>query len=155
MAEIRRIYFEEGSAARVIEEPLPSREERERERRRKELEIRRARERRKRAAMRRNRVQTVYLLIGVCFAAVFFIGYVYLQADTQSTMRSVASLKEEIADLKAKNSAETNRIDAEANLSVVKDAAQNRLGMVYAGSDRIVYYTVGDSDYMSQYEDAK
>ena len=42
-------------------------------------------------------------------------------------------------------------MNAGANLETVKDKAQKSLGMVYADSSQIVYYTMEDTDYMDQY----
>ena len=72
MAQVRRFYFEEGSAAREIYEPLPSREEREIERKKRERAYRRAKEQRKAIAMRQNRLYTIYLCLGVLVFATFF-----------------------------------------------------------------------------------
>ena len=37
------------------------------------------------------------------------------------------------------------------NLETIKEKAQKDLGMSYADSDQIVYYSVDNSDYMNQY----
>ena len=46
-----------------------------------------------------------------------------------------------------------NEVMTTTNLSEIKDKAINELGMVYATSNQIVYYSVDGSDYMSQYHD--
>jgi hypothetical protein len=68
-------------------------------------------------------------------------------------MSNISSIEEETSELKAANQATENRINSAANLQAVKDAAMNRLGMVYANSGQIVYYSMDDDDYMSQYND--
>lgn len=152
MAKVRRYYFEEGSAVRVSEDPLPSREERARRERERRKQERRAKERRKREAMHRSRRSALGLCGMTALICGFLVGYVYLQAETQTSMRHIAALEDEITTLKADNAAEQNRISAEMNLKDVRDAAAG-LGMVYADNGQIVYYTVGDSDYMTQYDD--
>ena len=67
-------------------------------------------------------------------------------------MSNISSLESQVSDLKAENQATENRINSEANLQTVKDAALNRLGMVYANSGQIVYYDMDEDDYMSQYD---
>ena len=153
MAQVRRFYFEEGSAARQIYEPLPSREEREIERKKRERAYRRAKEQRKAIAMRQNRLYTIYLCLGVLVFATFFAYYVGIQAKTADHQRKVTALRMEVSEMKADNAAESNRVYAATNLTTVRDVAINQLGMKYAGNDKIVYYSVSDNDYMSQYED--
>lgn len=154
MTEVER-YSYDGNAVRVHTAPIPSREERDAEERRRRNKARRERENRKKAAMARSRRHTFRLCLIAAFCAATFFCYVYLQAETQTTMRHVASLEDEISTLKADNSAEKNRISGYENLNQVKETAQNSLGMVYAGQGQIVYYTVDDSDYMNQYDDVK
>jgi hypothetical protein len=85
--------------------------------------------------------------------AAFFMGYIHLQNDINTSMSNISSIEEETSELKAANQATENRINSAANLQAVKDAAMNRLGMVYANSGQIVYYSMDDDDYMSQYND--
>ena len=154
MTEVQK-YSYDGNAVRVHTVPIPTREEREAEERRRRNKARREREDRKKKAMARSRRHTIRLCITAAVCAIAFFGYVYLQAETQTTMRKVANLEDEISALKADNSAEKNRISASENLNQVKETAQNSLGMVYAGDGQIVYYTVDDNDYMNQYDDVK
>ncbi|MCR4782603.1 MAG: hypothetical protein K5851_07680 [Lachnospiraceae bacterium] len=153
MAEVKRYYFEEGNTVRKIDAPLPSLEERRKEAKRNKEIQRRKTNRRKEMAMRRNKLNAIFFGVAILFASVFFASYVYMQTSIQDCNRSIASLEGEISDIKAKNMSMTNRINAEANLDNVKDAAVNRLGMNYATPDNIVYYNIDDSDFMSQYKD--
>jgi hypothetical protein len=68
-------------------------------------------------------------------------------------MNRVAELESELARVNADNKAAESRIATTTNLSEIKDKAINDLGMVYATSNQIVYYSVDGSDYMSQYHD--
>ena len=152
MANIQTYYIEDGNTIRKEYEAVAAPDY---ERERKERRQRREHEKQHRRAqvMRRNRLYTVYLTIGVAFFCLFFVGYIRLQNDITTSMNHIASLKTQISDLKAENSATQNRISTTANLSNVKNAAVNQLGMVYANADQIVYYDMNDEDYMSQYSD--
>lgn len=152
MALVRTYYYEEGNTARNL---VPEREWQEREEQRREEEKRRkrARARKQARAMRRNRLYTIYLTMGCVVLAAFFMGYIHLQNDINTSMSNISSIEEEASELKAANQATENRINSAANLQAVKDAAMNRLGMVYANSGQIVYYSMDDDDYMSQYND--
>ena len=69
-----------------------------------------------------------------------------------SHMNQAAELESQVTELKASNSALEGRIASSTNLGVVKQAAINDLGMVYANTDQIVYYSIDDTDSMSQYK---
>ena len=151
MAVIKTYYYEEGNAAKNL---YPEREwqERERQRREDEKRKRRAKARKRAKVMRRNKINTVYLTLGAILLGAFFVGYVNLQNDINTSMSNISSLESQVSDLKAENQATENRINSEANLQTVKDAAINCLGMVYANSGQIVYYDMDEDDYMSQYD---
>jgi len=152
MAVIRTYYYEEGNTARNL---LPEREwqERQQQRREDEKRRRRAQARKQARIMRRNKIYTVYLTLGALMLALFFVGYVNLQNDINTSMSNISDLESQVSDLKSENQATENRINSEANLQAVKDAAINRLGMVYANSGQIVYYSMDEDDYMSQYNE--
>ena len=149
----KRFYFEEGNTVRrmaIPEEEWKKKKERERKeriRRRRAIEIHNA------AVLHQNKVSTMALIAAVAVLSMFFVSYVRLQNDINTSMRNIANLEETITELKSQNQAAENRINSAANLEMVKDAAVNRLGMVYANADQIVYYTVEETDYMSQYAD--
>ncbi len=153
MTQVKRYYVEDGSAVREIAAPLPTREEREQEKRERAKKEARKKEVRKAQAMRQSRNFTIALCAGIVVFALFLTYYVHLQALTQEKMRTVAALQEELTELKSENVEESNRVYASSNLSTIREVAENELGMSYAGNDKIVYYTVEDNDYMSQYED--
>lgn len=152
MALVRTYYYEEGNTAKNL---LPEREWRELEEKRREEEKRRrrARQRKQARAMRRNRLHTIYLTLGCMVLGAFFMGYLHLQNEINTSMSNISSIEEQTSELKLANQATENRINSEANLQAVKDAAMNRLGMVYANSGQIVYYSMDNDDYMSQYNE--
>ncbi len=153
MAEINTYYFEEGSTARDIIEVMPNREEIERRQRENAKRQRRAEERHKRYLMRKTKVFTIYLMMALMLFTGFLIESLTLQNDISTSMNNIASLENDISDLKASNKATEARINTNVNLYLIKLQALNNLGMVYASGDQIVYYDMDDSDYMSQYAD--
>ena len=90
--------------------------------------------------------------MAVAFCVCFFVGYIYLQTRVNERVDNIAKLETEISALKADNGAAEARINTSANLANVRNTALNELGMVYAGSDKIVYYDMETSDSMNQYK---
>ena len=177
MREINNIYFQEGNTVRV-ETPsfkqqayqgyryqtvssvanrplrnLPNREQRDKEL--KEERERQAKEmhRRQVAAMRRSRLMTVYMIVAVALASGLFVGYVSLQNEITTHMKSIAVMENQLSEVKADNKVAESRIATSTNLTDIKNSAINDLGMVYATSSQIVYYSMDADDYMSQYKD--
>ena len=66
-------------------------------------------------------------------------------------MRQISNLETQISELKTTNDASEKRLDTTMNLETIKEKAQKDLGMSYADSDQIVYYSVDNTDYMNQY----
>ena len=89
-------------------------------------------------------------VVVTCF---MLVGYVALQTNVTTRMNHIAELETELSTMKADNKAAESRIATTTNLTEIKDKAINELGMVYATSNQIVYYSVDGSDYMSQYQD--
>ena len=79
--------------------------------------------------------------------------YVHLQADITTRMSNISALEKEIADLKTDNDTTLKRVNTSINLNEIKEKAIAELGMVYAAPDQIAYYSIEDSDYMTQYEE--
>lgn len=152
MREIHTYYVEEGSAARKLAIPEEEWRELEVERKREERKRRRAKEQKNVRAMKKNRIHAMNLILAATVLSGFFIGYLRLQSDINSSMKHIASLETEITELKSQNQAAENRIHSTANLQAVKKSAL-KLGMVYATADQIVYYDMEDTDYMTQYAD--
>lgn len=159
MQEVRTYYVSEGNTVRqpdIVLSParsLPTRELREREKR-EEAEARlKVTNRRRKAALRKNRILTGYMVTVVLAACFMLVVYVSLQNSVTTRLNNIAALQNELSELNADNNAAESRISTSTNLSDVKEAAINRLGMVYATSSQIVYYNTDTSDYMSQYHD--
>ena len=156
MAQFQTYYYEDGNAARRYEAvALPTREDRARELFEEKLRIKRARIRAHKRAKRLNRRYTALLFGGIVLMGAFFVSYVHIQNRITTSMAHIAKLEKQITEIKTENAAAKSRISTTANLGAIQKTAIKDLGMVYANSDQIVYYTVDDEDYMSQYEDIK
>lgn len=156
MAQFQTYYFEDGNAVRRYDAvALPTREDRARELYEQREMERRARLRAHRKAKRANRRYTVMLMMSVVLMGAFFVAYVHLQNRITTSMNNISKLEKQIATLKTENAAAKSRISTTANLGRIQKVAMKDLGMVYANSDQIVYYTIDDEDYMSQYEEVE
>ena len=161
MQELQTYYYNEGNAVRKEVQPsyvrparvLPTREQRELEKRQDALIRQKITDRRRAATLRKNRILAAYMIIAVVLTCVLFVGYVGLQTKVSTRMNHIAQLENELSSVNASNKAAESRIATTTNLSEIKDKAINELGMVYATSNQIVYYSVDGSDYMSQYQD--
>ena len=159
MQELQTYYYNQGNAVRKEEiyvrptRSLPTREQREREKREEALRRQKITDRRRAAALRKNRLLTGYMIVAVIATVSMLVGYVALQTNVSTRMDHVAQLESQLSKVNADNKAAESRIATTTNLSEIKDKAINELGMVYATSNQIVYYSVDGSDYMSQYHD--
>jgi len=153
MTNFETFYYEDGNAARKYAEALPNRETRQRELREERERNRRRTHARNMRQIRANRMQAVCLAVGIFLLGGAFAGYVHLQNTITASKNNISSLEQELSDLKASNSAAESRIATATSLETVKNTALNELGMVYATSDQIVYYSISDEDYMNQYTD--
>ena len=65
----------------------------------------------------------------------------------------IAEKESEYNRLKNDNDARYNQVMGSVSMEDVKAAAENRLGMHYAGEDQIMYYDLTDGSYVRQYKD--
>ncbi|MCR5545575.1 MAG: hypothetical protein K6F30_03760 [Lachnospiraceae bacterium] len=142
--------YVEGSAVSVGD-ILPDRETRRREEEEERRRKQKSRARQNARALKRSRMTAVAVIAAVVAFGGFFIGYVNLQTSIRSHMSNIASLKEDISDMKASNSAAQSRINTSTDINAIKQTALTEYGMVYASEGQIVYYDIDDEDYMSQY----
>ena len=91
--------------------------------------------------------------MGAVVFALFAGAYIKIQSDITARMKIISRLESQISDLRAENDEAYKRISTAIDLEAVKDTAINELGMFYATSDQIVYFTVENDDYMNQYSD--
>lgn len=153
-AGLKTNYYVDGNTVRRLEGEPEERRQRqlERERERRKRETRHAAKRNQERAMRMSMGYVLFCTIAVMLTCGVCVAYIQLQSDITSRMKQIARLENQIADLKADNDAAIKRIDLSTDLDEVKRQALG-LGMNYARTDQIIYYSVEDDDYMNQYSD--
>ncbi len=140
-------YEYDGSAVRKLEE-LPEYNE---ERRSKEVRVKR-----KRPNVRKYSLSGSYVLFLtiVCIAlSALCILYISQKSAVTRQYETIADLETEYSQLKSNNDAKYNQVLDSVGIGDIKEAAQGRLGMSYAGADRIIYYDLEDDSYVRQYKD--
>lgn len=125
------------------------RREREKEQQRRQRAVRRNQER----ALRTSKSYVAFMTMAVLVFATFTGLYIKIQSDVTVRMKTIASLESQIADVKADNDEAYKRINTSVNLEAVRNVAMTELGMSYAKESQIIYYSVGDDDYMNQYSE--
>lgn len=150
-------YYVDGNTVRRAE-AAPDYRQRRQERINEEEK---AKERRRRRMVRREQERTLrvgrsyltFLTMVMIVFGVFAGTYIKIQSDVTSRMDTVSNLESQIADLKAENDEAYKRLSTSVDLESVKKTALEELGMSYVKESQIVYYSVGDDDYMNQYGD--
>ena len=140
-------YEYDGSAVRKIEE-LPGYGEKNRKKK--------VRSEHKRPNARRYSLSGSYVLfITVVCIAVSVLCVLYISQKSALTRQydTIADLETEYNQLKSNNDAKYNQVMDSVGIEDIKEAAQGRLGMSYAGADRIIYYDLEDDSYVRQYKD--
>lgn len=148
-------YYIDGNTIRRIETaPDYRRERRERIEREREEEQKRKRRRARRNqanAMRESKSYVAFLTMAVLVFGTVAGMYIAVQSDITARMAAITKLESQIADLKADNDEAYKRIRTAVDLEQVRDAAINQMGMSYVKESQIIYYTVGEDDYMTQH----
>lgn len=150
-----RNYYIDGNTVRRMEAaPDYRRVQRERIERQREEEQRRRRRaarRNQEKALRMSRSYVAFLTMAVVVFGAFAGLYIHIQSDVTARMKTISGLESQIADLKADNDEAYKRINTAIDLDSIRDKAMNELGMSYARESQIIYYSVGEDDYMNQY----
>ncbi len=149
--------YEDGNTVRRLEAAPDYHEER---RKRKEERRISEQKRRRRRAARRNRERALkmsagyvaFLSVCVFTVALVLAAYVYLQSDITIRQKSIARLESEVSNLRTENDMTYKRIATAINLKEIRRKAK-RLGMKYPSKKQIIYYTIDNSDFMTQYPD--
>ncbi|HIV16619.1 MAG TPA: hypothetical protein IAB17_01365 [Candidatus Alectryocaccobium stercorigallinarum] len=139
-------YEYDGSAVRKLEE-LPEQHEEQQ---------RRSKTNRSKAVVRRYSVSRGYVLFlaFVCIAvSALCIMYLRQKATITTQYETIAELESEYSQLRSNNDAKYNQVMDSVSIEDIKNAAENRLGMSYAGAGQIVYYDLTDGSYVRQYKD--
>lgn len=153
--KIENHYYVDGNTVRRMETaPDYRRQYKERIEREKEEELRRKKRiarRNQERALRMSRSYAAFLTMAVIVFGIFAGTYIKIQSDVTTRMNQIAGLESQIADLKADNDEAFKRISNSIDLDSVRNTAMNELGMSYAKETQIIYYSVGDDDYMNQF----
>ena len=152
----KTMYYTEGNAARQMQAAPDYREERRRweEEEEREAELRRKKKiarKNQEMALRTNRSYVLFLSICAIMLTVFAGVYIKIQSDITARMKKISNLESQVTTLRAENDERLKRMNTIVDLGVIKDTAINELGMFYATSEQIIYYTVNNDDYMNQY----
>lgn len=76
-----------------------------------------------------------------------------MQAKVTNQSDTISLLQSEIEALTDDNNAYEARINSSVNLEQIRDAAINRLGMVYPTEGQVLYYDLTEADYVRQFRD--
>lgn len=158
MAERRQrvmtnIYVDGNTVRRLETAPDYHREREERKQREKRRHNEHVARRNQERALHMDRGYVAFLTIAALMTALVSATYIKLQSEMTGRLKNIAALESTVSDLKADNDSAYKQISTSVDLDTVKDVAMNQLGMVYAGADQIVYYTVENDDYMNQYSE--
>ncbi|MCR5785522.1 MAG: hypothetical protein K6G40_07775 [Eubacterium sp.] len=155
----KKRYFIEGNTVRKtapakeypeIRRQRLAKERIARERQNRERKLRAA-QRNQERALYMNPAYVAFLSVCVVMLCVVCGVYINLQSDISSHIDSIAAIENDIISVKSANDEALNAIETSLDLDTVKYKAMNDLGMVYPKASQIVYYSVDESDSMTQY----
>lgn len=104
-------------------------------------------------ALRMNPAYLAFLVFATTVTLCACIWYLQLRAEVKTRSDNIATMQQELMDLKEENTARYNSVIDSVNLEEVRERAIGELGMVYADSDQIVTYQNPEKDYVKQYND--
>ena len=146
MGEKQHEYYD-GNAVRTTKpaRQQPVRRNTEVERKRKtNRRIRRNQER----ALAFGKVYTMILAVSVLATLAICVYYISAQSRNVAQSHNIASLEQQLNDLKDENNATKERLQSMMDLDRIYKIATEKLGMVYAGDDQIIYYDSASKDYV-------
>lgn len=103
--------------------------------------------------LRRSRFTAGLMVVVAAVFCMIFAQVVTIKGEITATMQNIAKLESRISDINADNKAVESRIATTVDLAEIRQVASTGLGMVYASSDQIVYYSMDNQDFMTQYYD--
>lgn len=155
-------YYIDGNTVRQSESPAREfpevekqriiKERHRQEKKRKERQLHTAKRNRERA-MYMSPAYVAFLI--VCTVLIFGVcgTYIYLQSSITNHINNIATVENEIINVKSSNDEALKSIETSVDLDAIKYKAMHDLGMVYPSSSQIIYYDVDESDSMTQYSD--
>ena len=153
-AEVRANYYrnninyggyEDGSAVRKLDEYEPQPE------RRKNKDHSAAMKARARATAI-GRGYVLFLAVMCVVSLALCVSYLRQKATITSQYDQIAVLESKYNQLKGDNDAVYNQVISSLTMEKVRDSAL-ALGMHYAGSDQVQYYTLSEDSYVRQYQE--
>lgn len=109
---------------------------------------------RNRAKAKRMGLRDIVFLAGaVAVVCVMLIGYLGMRAELTMSTKRVASLEQELNNLRLANDEELERIESSINLEEIKQIAVEELGMNYAKAGQVVTISDEGSDYVRQLQE--
>ena len=96
----------------------------------------------------------VLFLTAVSIAVLFTcINYLQVKSEITASMKNVANLESELAQLKEDNDAYYSQVTSDVDISAIKKKAIGELGMKYPSEDQIQTYVTEGNSYVRQYQD--
>lgn len=106
----------------------------------------------RRQALRMNPAYLAFLVAAAVITLAACVWYLQLRAEVSTRVDNIASMQQELVDLKEENTTRYNSALDSVNLEEVRERAINELGMVYASAEQVVTYQNPENDYVKQYE---
>ncbi len=96
---------------------------------------------------------TVFIVAAV--AITFLVCSNYIMNINQSNEKNarILALQEELNTLRENNNQKKLSIDTSVDYNYIYDVAIKELGMIHAGSENVIKYESGESEYVIQYDD--
>lgn len=93
----------------------------------------------------------IILSVAVVSLLVMCVYYIKIQSDLNEQRRRIEQLEKEVNLLLDENNAAKERLQSEIDLDYIYKVATEKLGMVYAKENQIIYYSGKSKDYVRQY----
>ena len=95
------------------------------------------------------------LFIAAAVGVTFFVCAQYIMIINQGNEQSsrIVALQEEYNAIREENDQKKLSIDTAVDYNYIYDVATKELGMIHAGSEHVVKYESGESEYVIQYTD--
>ena len=89
-----------------------------------------------------------FLMIALCVSGYVLLNYLQIQSEMTRAAKVVASMEQELNELRLSNDETLNRIESSIDLEEIKRIAIGELGMTYAGQGQIQTYSNEGNDFM-------
>lgn len=96
---------------------------------------------------------TLFIATAVGVMLLICSNYIMVINQGQEKSAKIVALQEELNAMKEDNSQKKLSIDTSVDYNYIYDVATKELGMIHAGSEHVVKYESGESEYVIQYSD--